>query len=175
MDTFIEMEMVQNNHQSALLMALINDNFDEFKNILEHRAENNINVNYIYGDPENKTLLDIACSRTNRAQYVENLLKHGANVNQINRLHGAAPIHFAILQSDFDTVKLLVEHKYTDIHQQNAAAKTAFHLAAQRRKQDYIELLQIRQAFDVEQTKREIIRRSGHIQSTYVDGACAIQ
>lgn len=101
--------------QTDLLIALRNDNYEEFEYILTNYGKW-IDINYLYEGPDNKTLLDIACSCKKKAKFVECLLACGAVVNSLNKLHGKAPIHLAVLYSDFDTLKLLVENPGIDIN-----------------------------------------------------------
>lgn len=112
-------------------------------------------IDCIYGNRENKTLLQMACSMLNRACYVEILLKYGADANKINSQTGKAPIHLAILYSDYDTVKLLTEYEDTKIHLLDNEGKTSFQLAAKQKRKDFIELLQKRQVRDIDQGKRK--------------------
>ncbi|KAK7590247.1 hypothetical protein V9T40_001860 [Parthenolecanium corni] len=127
--------------QTALLISLKNESVDEFENILKRNFGKSIDVNYVYEDPENKTLLDIACSSKNKFKFVELLLKYGANINLQNTILKKAPIHLAVLYADSDTLKLLVEHHNIDINQPDRAGDTALHLATQQQKEDFVKLL----------------------------------
>ncbi|KAK7574098.1 hypothetical protein V9T40_011289 [Parthenolecanium corni] len=115
-------EMKEGNAQTALLTALQNEDLDEFTRIFYHNFGNlHININHLYEDAENKTLLDIACSSPNKAAYVDFLLQFGADVNLFNNSHGMAPIHFALSNLDNETVKLLVSETDINIHQPDAS------------------------------------------------------
>lgn len=127
--------------QTALLISLKNRNFEEFENILKRNFGKSIDINYLYEDPDNKTLLDIACSNKNNSKFVELLLKYGANINLRNVLLKKAPIHLAVSYADSDTVKLLVENQNIDINQPDRAGDTALHLAVQQGKVDFVKLL----------------------------------
>ncbi|KAK7580104.1 hypothetical protein V9T40_000733 [Parthenolecanium corni] len=160
-------EMDESTAQTALLTALQNKNLDEFESILKFKNENGININYLYKEAGDKTLLDIACSSNNTAGYVYHLLENGADVNLFNHSHGAAPIHFAVLNSNLDTIKLLLAEKATNIYQPDISGKTVFHLAAEQKQKNIIKLLTIRRTMDAQLRDRRKIGDYYGFISTY--------
>lgn len=110
--------------QADLLGFLRNDNFEQFEYILMNYSQC-IDVNHLYEGPDNKTLLDIACSCKGKARFVECLLNSGAVVNSRNKLQGKAAIHLAVLYSDLDTLKLLVEYPGVDVNYRDKEGNTS--------------------------------------------------
>lgn len=141
--------------QTALLISLKNESSEEFENILKRNFSKSIEVDYVYEDPDNKTLLDIACSSKNKSKFVELLLKYGANVNLQNKVLKKGPIHLAVLASDSDTFQLLVDCKNIDINQPDRAGDTALHLAAQQQKEDFVKLLLEHPDIEVNKTNKK--------------------
>lgn len=101
--------------QTDLLKYLKNDNFEQFAYILTN-YDQWIDINHLYEGPVNKTLLESACSCKGKAKFVEKLLESGAVSGLLNKLQGKAAIHLAVLYSDFDTLKSLVEYPGVDVN-----------------------------------------------------------
>jgi ankyrin repeat protein len=70
---------------------------------------------------------------------VETLIKAGADVNENNNQDGRYPLHVAVLYSDLDTIKCLLDNG-ADVNATNNDEETALHLAAEN---DRIEVVKI--------------------------------
>ena len=121
-----------------LLNALTTRNVEKFKQIL--RSSRPVDINYVYEDPYNKSLLDIACGSSHCASFVEVLIKSGAALDAVNAIHKKSPLHFAVEYSDLDTVELLV-NSGANVNVRDSFGNTPLHKAAELDKVDIVELL----------------------------------
>ncbi|XKL66442.1 hypothetical protein PGB90_009862 [Kerria lacca] len=159
--------------QTGLLHSLKNKCIDDFEEILKNSIHKKlIDINFVYEDPDNKSLLDIACSSTGNCKFVNSLLKYGADVNQVNKIYKKTPVHFAVEYSDFDTVKVLIENENVDINLADKTGNTALHLAVLRNKFSIVELLLKHRAVQVDKINRKnqspllIALEKGNLQIT---------
>ncbi|XP_039313318.1 uncharacterized protein LOC105203879 isoform X1 [Solenopsis invicta] len=112
-----------------LLDALRSKNFHCFKNTIEHHLKKQppiLDINYVYPNTE-ETCLDIA-SKNGLKQFVEFLLRQGANPNRVNELYNRAPIHFATEGGHVDTLAALLTEPTINSNLQ-AGEQTALHIA----------------------------------------------
>ncbi|XP_039314436.1 transient receptor potential cation channel protein painless-like isoform X2 [Solenopsis invicta] len=112
-----------------LLDALRSKDFYCFKNTIEHHLKKQppiLDINYVYPNTE-ETCLDTA-SRNGLKQFVEFLLRQGANPNRVNELHNRAPIHFATEGGHVDTLAALLTEPTINPNLQ-AGEQTALHIA----------------------------------------------
>lgn len=112
-----------------LLDALRSKNFHCFKNTIEHHLKKQppiLDINYVYPNTE-ETCLDIA-SKNGLKQFVEFLLRQGANPNRVNELYNRAPIHFATEGGHVDTLAALLTEPTINPNLQ-AGEQTALHIA----------------------------------------------
>jgi ankyrin repeat protein len=127
--------------QTRLLNALEARYLDKFKEILRsNQRKTAIDVNYVYDDPYDKSLLEIACSFPYCSRFVEVLINYGAEVSSVNIIHKKSPLHFAIEFSDFETVKLLADTT-TNINVRDSFGNTPLHKAAELNKVQIVDLL----------------------------------
>ncbi len=142
--------------QTELLLALKRKSIDDFENLLLCNVQkNSIDVNYVYEDPDNKTLLDIACSSAGNCKFVDLLLKYGADVNLVNSFFKKPPLHFAVEYSDFETVRLLVEDTNVDVNAVDRNGNTALHVAAKCGNVTFVQLLLEHPAIDPNRVNRK--------------------
>ena len=140
---------------TRLLNALEARNLEKFKEILRsNQRRNNIDINYVYEDPHNKSLLDIACSSPHCCRFVEVLINYGAEINSVNLIYKKSPLHFAIEYSDFDTVKLLVDTS-TNVNVRDSFGNTPLHKAAELDKPEIVDLLLQHPAIKVNAVNRK--------------------
>ncbi|XP_014258527.1 transient receptor potential cation channel protein painless [Cimex lectularius] len=135
-----------------LLNAFQYKNISKFKNIL--KAENT-NVNKTYGDPHYGTILDIACREKGNVEYINELLKFGADPNKINETRKKAPLHFATLAGDEEAVKALLVHKGTDINIKDNTGSTALHLAVKNKHTEIVNVLLENENIDINALNRK--------------------
>ncbi|XP_065199503.1 transient receptor potential cation channel subfamily A member 1-like [Planococcus citri] len=100
--------------RTKLLPHLKEKNITEFESTLKTNLES-IDMNHFMSDPENGTLLDIACRSKGNHEFVKILIEHGAEINNINRISGKAPIHKVIDSDDIDTLKILMHTTTNEI------------------------------------------------------------
>lgn len=99
--------------QEQLLTLLKQKNFDDFEKLFK---SNDIDVNYFYKDPDNGTLLDIACRSAGNVKFVQFLIKNGANMNEFNDFTGKVPIHELVDTSDMDMLRTFLNYDSTSIN-----------------------------------------------------------
>ncbi|XP_065206953.1 uncharacterized protein LOC135836204 [Planococcus citri] len=92
---------------TKILSLLREKNFTEFVRTLNSSS---FDVNHFYDEPDNGTLLDIACRSKGYREFVDILIEYGANINVINEKRGTAPIHEAVAFSDIGTLKILLKN-----------------------------------------------------------------
>lgn len=137
--------------QSALLISFTTGDSTKFEDILKYGS---IDINHLYPDRDNQTLLEIACSSENRSKFIQLLLEYGADVNFSNKVHGKAPIHWAISSSNYDAVRLLMENNNILINKPDSSGKTAIQLATQLGNEEFVELLKRHPAIKFNTIKR---------------------
>ena len=114
--------------QAILLENLRSTENDAFEDLARRVLDDpNVDMNLVYPHPMNKTLLDMSCCE-GRVDFVERLLKRGANANRINETHNRAPIHFAAEAGHADVLKCLLNEKRTNPDLE-VAQQTALHIA----------------------------------------------
>ncbi|XP_044734770.1 transient receptor potential cation channel protein painless [Chrysoperla carnea] len=102
----------KSDNQQQLLNALRNRHIITFKKIITSSA---VDVNYCYEYPDYKTCLELACCE-HTPEFVDLLLRHGANPNLINTHHNRAAIHFAVERADSEIVKRLLREPKLDVN-----------------------------------------------------------
>lgn len=144
------------NFQTRLVRALESQNFEEFEEALKNGQRTaSIDLDYIYEDPRNATLLEIACSSTGNSKFVDVLIRNGASINSVNRIQKKTPLHLAIEHSDLATVKVLVDNKFTNVNIRDSKGNTPLHVAAELNKVSIIDLLLKHPAIKVNETNRK--------------------
>lgn len=114
-----------------LKCALRFNNFSYFEKAIDYKKQHAVfNVNYVYPDGLEETLLDKA-SRNGQTNFVNLLLKEGAKLNRINKMHNRAPIHFATEGGHADTLAALLKEPTINPNLQ-AGYQTALHIAVRR-------------------------------------------
>ena len=126
--------------QAILLENLRSTENDAFEDLARRVLDDpNVDMNLVYPHPMNKTLLDMSCCE-GRVDFVERLLKRGANANRINETHNRAPIHFAAEAGHADVLKCLLNEKRTN-PDLKVAQQTALHIAVRNDKPDCVRVL----------------------------------
>lgn len=144
------------NFQTRLIRALELKNFEEFKDVLESGLRNkSIDLDYVYDDPRNASLLETACSCPGNSKFVDLLIKNGANIDSLNKVKKKSPLHLAIEHSDLATVQLLVDNKFTNVNIRDSFGNTPLHLAALLNKVNVINLLLKHPTIKVNETNRK--------------------
>lgn len=117
-----------------LLDALRSRDFRSFRNTVEHNLRKQppaLNVNYVHPNHSEETCLDIA-SRNGLTEFVEFLLRKGANPNRVNEAHNRAPIHFATEGGHVDTLTALLAEPTINPNLE-AGQQTALHIAVRKK------------------------------------------
>lgn len=99
--------------QVQLRTALRNNDYATFKKLVSYGA---VDLEHVYQYPDYKTCLEIAVSEPNRVEFVKLLLQHEVQVNKINETHAAAPIHFAVENSNVEALAALLEDDRIDVN-----------------------------------------------------------
>ncbi|KAI4500247.1 hypothetical protein M0802_004664 [Mischocyttarus mexicanus] len=126
----------------VLMESLRVNDLRAFKNLLGRNSKNQqsiVNVNYVYPNSSDETLLDVAC-KCGRTEFVELLLENGANPNRVNEAHNRAPIHFAVEGGHVKTLKVLLNNRMINPNIE-AAQQTALHIAIRKNHLECVELL----------------------------------
>lgn len=119
---------------NLLLDALRSKDFRSFKNTVEHSLKKQppaLNINYVHPNHSEETCLDIA-SRNGLTEFVEFLLRKGANPNRVNEVHNRAPIHFATEGGHVDTLAALLAEPTINPNLE-AGQQTALHIAVRKK------------------------------------------
>ncbi|XP_065199617.1 transient receptor potential cation channel protein painless-like [Planococcus citri] len=129
--------------QLNILVALKQQKLDDFTALIKSR---DIDVNYFYSDPENGTLLDIACRSSGNSKFVQVLLRHKVNLNVINKVTGLAAIHEAVANTDEDTLKVLIESTTPEgficsLNTPDKSGNTALHMVVKQNKVKFMTIL----------------------------------
>ncbi|XP_072747734.1 transient receptor potential cation channel protein painless [Anoplolepis gracilipes] len=117
-----------------LLDALRSRDFRSFRNTVEYNLRKQppvLNINYIHPNHSEETYLDIA-SRNGLIEFVEFLLRKGANPNRVNEAHNRAPIHFATEGGYVDTLTALLAEPTINPNLE-AGQQTALHIAVRKK------------------------------------------
>ncbi len=69
-----------------------------------------------------------AAARAGKAEYARTLLTKGAKINLKDNL-GNTPLHYAVLSSEVDVLKVLLDVKGVDLQQQNVDGQTPLEFA----------------------------------------------
>lgn len=126
--------------QSLLLENLRSNQNDAFEDLARRAlAQPHTDVDFVYPHPLNKTLLDVACCE-GRVEFVELLLKLGANVNRLNYTHNRAPIHFAAEAGHADVLQVLLQETRCNPNLE-IGKQTALHIAARNDFTDCVRVL----------------------------------
>ncbi|XP_015188750.1 PREDICTED: transient receptor potential cation channel protein painless [Polistes dominula] len=126
----------------VLMESLRVNDLRAFKNLLGQNSKGQqsiVNVNYVYPNRSEETLLDVAC-KNGRTEFVKLLLENGANPNRVNEAHNRAPIHFAVEGGHVTTLKVLLNNRMINPNIE-AAQQTALHIAIKKNHLECIELL----------------------------------
>ncbi|KAL1459407.1 hypothetical protein WDU94_011391 [Cyamophila willieti] len=102
-----------------------------FRNLLrEGLNQKIIDVNHSYGDPHYGSMLATACLYRGCGPFIEELLKQGAEPNEINPIFNNGPIHTIVIETkEIEALQLLLKHERTDVNLQDAKGRTALHIA----------------------------------------------
>ncbi|XP_043670576.1 transient receptor potential cation channel protein painless-like [Vespula pensylvanica] len=125
-----------------LMESLRVNDLRSFKNLLgqtSKKQQSIVNVNYVYPNRSEETLLDVAC-KSGRTEFVELLLENGANPNRVNEAHNRSPIHFAVENGHVTTLKVLLSNRMINPNIE-AAQQTALHIAVKKNHLECAELL----------------------------------
>ncbi|KAK7867783.1 hypothetical protein R5R35_001202 [Gryllus longicercus] len=110
--------------QEQLLQALLDDRFEEFRDLLHNVA---VDPAHKYGKPHFGTALEVACRHRGRAAFVKELLTRvKPNVNHVV----PEPVHHAAARGNVEALELLLKDKRTKVNAQDSAGRTALHHAA---------------------------------------------
>lgn len=121
-----------------LLSLLEKKNSAEFGRILQYHP---FDVNYFYGSPYNGTLLHIACRSVGNHEIVKILLEYGAEINQVNKIRGSAPIHEAVEFADIETLDILLRNENCDVNLLDVRKRTPAMKADALRRKDKLKRL----------------------------------
>lgn len=93
----------------ALVCAVENNNLEAAKLLIEHGADVN-GYGWITGAGANDGLPLLVAANKPTSEWVDFLLKHGANPNLASRLHKVTPLHVASVQGNLKTLNALLKH-----------------------------------------------------------------
>ncbi|XP_024888820.1 transient receptor potential cation channel protein painless-like, partial [Temnothorax curvispinosus] len=107
------------------------EDFSFFKNAIKDNLKKHAPLQSIYINPTylKETCLDIA-SKNGLTEFVNFLLRNGANPNKINDAQHRAPIHFATEGGHADTLEALFQHPKINPNLQ-VEGRTALHIAVE--------------------------------------------
>ncbi|XP_075235230.1 transient receptor potential cation channel subfamily A member 1-like [Lycorma delicatula] len=141
---------------SQLLISFNDRDFDTFQKVLTTGIKNSyIDPNYFYDDPENGTLLDLACQKPGNYKYIQILLNCGADPNKINRVHKKSPLHFTVEFGDISYIKLLIADVRTNINVLDRTGSPPLHYSAKSNNIDAMMLLLNHPKINVNQANRK--------------------
>jgi len=126
-------------HQQ-LRTAFRDRDLSTFQNILNQGTRDNyIDPNHWYEDPDNGTLLDLACRSDGNAQYTAALLQAGADVNKINRVHKKTPLHSLLAKGkDLQAFEVILNDAKTDPNLLDNKGNAPIHSAAELDNTEFI-------------------------------------
>ncbi|KAK7871584.1 hypothetical protein R5R35_001779 [Gryllus longicercus] len=122
--------------QSRLIVELQERNLENFcQLLLQVDTEGSIvaDPNYQYGKPINATCLELASKEQDSEEFIKALLRAGADPNVVNPLTEKSPIHVASENANAGALKILIDHKTTNINSTDSHGRTALHYIASRR------------------------------------------
>ncbi|XP_065203461.1 transient receptor potential cation channel protein painless-like [Planococcus citri] len=93
-------------NQQQLLSSFKDRKLAEFSLLLKCQ---DVDIDYFYGDPDNGTLLDLACQSTGYSEFISILLLEGASIWRKNQITGKFALNEALANSDNDTIECLRE------------------------------------------------------------------
>lgn len=99
--------------QMQLRTALRTNDFASFKKLVGYGAAD---LEHEYQYPDYKTILELAISEPGKEQFVKLLLQNEVNVNNLNKTHAAAPIHFAVESGNLEGLRALLEDDRIDVN-----------------------------------------------------------
>ncbi|KAF7990960.1 hypothetical protein HCN44_000765 [Aphidius gifuensis] len=119
-------------------------NYEEFENQLIKYQEKKILhkiFNYIYTD-RNNNLLEIFCIN-DKSDYVDLLLKYGADPNKINDHYKLAPIHFSVEKKHHNVIINLLKYSNVNINLMTSdkSRRTSLHIAVEKNDYQSVEIL----------------------------------
>lgn len=144
-DQVMELQVFQDQGPSPhrlLLEYLRNRHYAAFKSLAMKglkKSPPNINIDYVYPHPLDKTVLDIACAN-GLEEFVELILNLGANPNKENIAHQRSPLHFAAEAGNAGVLKILLSHPAIKPNLE-VAQQTALHFAVSNRNVECVEIL----------------------------------
>ncbi|XP_065207226.1 transient receptor potential cation channel protein painless-like [Planococcus citri] len=94
-----------NTNQQKLLSSFKNRKYDEFNNLIKCP---DIDVDHFYADPDNGTLLDLACRSHGNQAYIYTLILNGASIWLQNQLTGKLALNEALANSDPSTIQQFI-------------------------------------------------------------------
>lgn len=122
---------------TAIVCALGNRNMEVFKALLKHKADVRYNVR-----TQNVTFDYAINNSSDRIEFLDELIKHGADVNFQNPKNGYTPLHKAVERLKANAIKLLLQAG-ADKTRLNIDGKTPYELA--RRQKASAEILTLLQ------------------------------
>ncbi|XP_011883141.1 PREDICTED: serine/threonine-protein phosphatase 6 regulatory ankyrin repeat subunit B-like [Vollenhovia emeryi] len=137
----IELQKLVINHDSSpnimenlhklLLGAIECEDFESFEQIVKENSKELPAATIVrYVDPNTEdTYLDVA-SRKGLVEFVDFLLRKGAEVNRVNGRQNGAPIHFAVKGGHVDTLAILLAQCTIDLDLE-VGQRTALHIAVE--------------------------------------------
>lgn len=113
-----------------LLDAIKRKNFQSFKQIVQENSKlQSVLIKYVDPNTED-TYLDIV-SREGLTEFVKFLLRKGAEINRVNKIHNCASIHFAAKGGHVDTLAILLAEHTIDLDLE-VEQRTALHIAVEK-------------------------------------------
>ncbi|XP_065211415.1 transient receptor potential cation channel protein painless-like [Planococcus citri] len=140
--------------QVKLLNLLLSGNVEKFVEVLKNNL-GSVDVNYFYEEPENGTLLDIACRSRGNRKFVDVLIQYGADVNAPNSVFDKYPLQVAVEKSDTETLDALVKCLKCNINALDKFGNTVLHIAAKLNKVNFIEILLKHPNIDINAVNRK--------------------
>lgn len=115
--------------QTQLRTALLTNDYATFKKLVSYGAAD---LEHEYQKPDYKTILELAISEPGKEQFVKLLLQNEVNVNNVNKTHAAAPIHFAVENGNLEGLRALLEDDRIDVNIKSKGNNTALLLAIKK-------------------------------------------
>ncbi|XP_065203440.1 transient receptor potential channel pyrexia-like [Planococcus citri] len=101
-------------NQEELLSAFKNERIIQFKNLVRYRKD--VEVDYFYGEPDNGTLLDLACRSQEKKKYVKLLLEEGAKVWHKDEKTGKFKLHEILKNQDLWSIFWRAVYRSSDYY-----------------------------------------------------------
>jgi hypothetical protein len=141
-----------------LLAALQHDDYNSF---WENR--NNQNPDPWYDEPYHSSLLEIACQKTNKKWFVENLLQIGADPNNKNCATGITLIHATARSGNLEMLEMLLKEETTNVNVKDNEDRTILHWWARVSEKNPDDKKRLENCFNL------ILKKSFHEERSFKD------